>query len=373
MKGFTHFMSGIAAATFIPEVVRMSTSSRLDTVEGAASSFILMLPGLFGLLPDALDFKLGQFYSIGDIEIDPDPRSPDPQKMAEAFAEGVRMAGESGKEVKVQFFPIQLGASLWRQYTIIFDEREVTVQINEIVKTSQVPVLGTAPKSNRVGRAPLEYALKTRTTDYDWLNKFIRAGRFKIKGPDAPPGPVKPSTVDILAGTQFALQRESDGRIFFNWLPWHRTWSHSYVLGAFLAIPVFLATWMLGLYHWWLYGAAAFLGFAVHITEDMTGHIGGSLFWPFHKPRAEGYELFKASDPRTNFSVNYTCIVLILWNVDRFSTQAITLPWWQYFGAFWLAPMILYFWLCGVIKARLRADSKNEVEEAEGVGELVVD
>ncbi|HBW46347.1 TPA: archaeal/vacuolar-type H+-ATPase subunit I, partial [bacterium] len=90
MKGFTHFMSGVAAATCVPEIVRMSTASRLDTVEGAASSLIILLPGIFGILPDTMDFKLGQFFSPGDVIVDPDPINTDPQKMAESFAEAVR-------------------------------------------------------------------------------------------------------------------------------------------------------------------------------------------------------------------------------------------------------------------------------------------
>ena len=151
------------------------------------------------------------------------------------------------------------------------------------------------------------------------MRSIIKKGS-ESDGPEV----VKPSTVDILSSTMFGLQPEEDGKIYFNWLPWHRTWSHSYVLGAFMSLFVLITAFFMGLPYWWLYGSAAFLGYAVHVTEDMTGHIGGSLLWPFLKPRTEGLELFKASDPRTNFSVIYTALVLTVWNLDRFTTQYIT-------------------------------------------------
>ena len=75
-------MSAIAATTFIPEVVRMSTTMKLDNPEAVSGSFIILLAGAFGVMPDTMDFKLGQFFSIAENEEDPDPRNPDPQKMA---------------------------------------------------------------------------------------------------------------------------------------------------------------------------------------------------------------------------------------------------------------------------------------------------
>jgi membrane-bound metal-dependent hydrolase YbcI (DUF457 family) len=329
----------------------MSTSTSVDTVEGAASSFILLLAGAFGVMPDTMDFKMGQFFSIGDYEIDPDPINPDPQAMADTFAKAVKDAGDNQRVVKVQFFPTQLGANKWRQYNIIFEKKEVIIQFNEVVSTSQIP---------------LEYELKSRTEKIDWLNKSVRFFRRIFKGPDSPPGPVKPTTLDILSGTQYAFHPESEGTLYFNWLPWHRTWSHSYVLGFFLSIPVGIITYLLDLKSWWLYPIVAFLGFFVHITEDMTGHIGGSLFWPFCKTRSEGLELFKASDPRTNFSIDYTAIVMIIHNVDRFSTKLIDMPWWEYYLWFLVLPLIVYFWIIAAIKNNIRKEKNIGEREADG-------
>ncbi len=52
MKGIVHFVSGLAAATFFPEAVNLAATQ---------SSFILVLGGIGGLLPDTLDFRLSRF------------------------------------------------------------------------------------------------------------------------------------------------------------------------------------------------------------------------------------------------------------------------------------------------------------------------
>ncbi|MBN2408038.1 MAG: metal-dependent hydrolase [Elusimicrobia bacterium] len=380
MKGLTHFISGVAAASFIPQVSRMSISSRMD-VEGAISSFILVLAGMYGIMPDTMDFKFGQFFEIPDFVVDPDPVAPDPQAMADTFAKAVEKAAKTGKEVRIQFYPTQLSANTWRQYCIIFESRGVGIQFNEIVSTSQIPVPGTAPENNRTGRAGFEWELKSRTDDIDWLNRLVRYMRQKIKGKDRAISAVKPSTVDILSSTMFGLKMEKDGKIYFNWLPWHRTWSHSYVFGALLTIPVFVIAYLFKFNPWWLYGLVAFIGFATHITEDMTGHIGGSLLWPLLKPRTEGLELFKASDPRTNFSVIYSAFVLLVWNLDRFTTGYITgspsspLSGPQYLLYFLAAPLFVYFVIIAVIKKRMKMNKARlqEEEEPDGMGDAVTD
>ena len=356
MKGLTHFVSGVAAATFIPQVVRMSAASRMD-IPGAANSFIIVLAGLYGIMPDTLDFKVGQFFDQPDIVVDPEPLNPNPNKMAEKFAEAVKRAGETEKTVKIQYMPIQLGANKWRQYLIIFDENKVSVQLNEIVSTSQIPYPGTAPEAEkRSASAPLEYRIKPASCDTDWLNKLVRKSRKAMKGKEKKKTIVKPSTIDILSGTTFGLILAS---------PW-----------AFVA-------YFMGLDRWWLYPTVAFLGFAVHITQDMSGHIGGSLLWPFLKPRTEGLEMFKASDPRTNFSIIYAAFILIVFNIDRFSTQILTggaesiWNWWSFLFVFLFIPLAIYFTVVAKIKAGVRHKEEHfqlqQEEEPDGIGNPVID
>jgi membrane-bound metal-dependent hydrolase YbcI (DUF457 family) len=285
--------------------------------------------------------------------------------------------------VRIQYFPIQLAANRWRQYCLIFGEKDVSIQINEIVSTSQVPIEGTAPVGKRIATVKLAGELKSKTDRVDWLNSLVRKTRSILKKQKVSVGPtkIKPSTVDILSSTMFGLEPEDDGKIYFNWLPWHRTWSHSYVMGAFLSLFVFIPAFFAGFENWWLYGITAFIGYFVHITEDMTGHIGGSLLWPFLRERTEGLELFKASDPRTNFSIIYTGIALSIWNLDRFTTQYITgaadsaISGTAYILLFCVLPLAVYFTAISIIK-RYIARSNEEIaaeDDPDGTGEAVLD
>jgi hypothetical protein len=77
VKGISHFLAGLAAATFVPGVV-----------EGAAQgSYLIVLGGFFGLLPDTLDFKFARYFEQ-HVNIDPDPSNLDPQLIATTVAAG---------------------------------------------------------------------------------------------------------------------------------------------------------------------------------------------------------------------------------------------------------------------------------------------
>ncbi|MDD5557918.1 MAG: metal-dependent hydrolase [bacterium] len=312
MKGLTHFMSGVALASFIPAATRLGNSN-------VASSYILALGGLFGIMPDTLDFKVGQFFAKADHDVDADPNNPDPRSIAAQIGKAVDEAWETGRYVKAQLYPLRLGVDLWRQYVVKFDgeRNEIVVVVNEIVTTSQVPYLGTEPKENRVGRYK------------------VRGKLLETHG--------RPSVVDIMSGPQFGFKRKGD-HVEVEFLPWHRTWSHSFVLGFILAaaaavIASRIVGWGLG----WLYGVVAFLGYSIHITEDLTGHMGGSLLWPFQKDRTNGLCLFKASNPHANFSVDYAATAIILFNMNRFAPQPIfTLGALQYFLYVLVIPLAVY-------------------------------
>ncbi len=261
--------------------------------------------------------------------------------MAEQIGRAMEEAFSQGKLVKVQLYPMQLGADLWRQYVIKFDgeTNEVVVILNEIVSTSQVPFLGTEPKENRVGR-----------------HKISSGKLLETHG--------RPSVVDIMSGPQFGFKKFGD-YIVVEFLPWHRTWSHSYVLGLFLSIPVALVAYLFKLDNWHLYGIIAFLGFATHITEDLTGHMGGSLLWPFVKKRYDGFCLAKASDPRVNFSVILFAVTVILFNLDRFTVNVIPFQWYGYFFWFFIIPFTLY--LIFAEKFDIKSPVKEGAKSAEGV------
>lgn len=315
MKGLTHFMSGVALASFIPAAMKLGNNQ-------IASSYIMALGGFFGIMPDTLDFKVGQFFEKPNYEVEMDPNKPDPQDMAEQIARAMDECDETGRYIKVQLYPMRVGVDLWRQYVVKFDPdtNEVVIVINEIVTTSQVPYLGTEPETNRIGRAK------------------VKGKMLETHG--------RPSVVDIMSGPMFGFKKVKE-RVEVEFLPWHRTWSHSYVLGFFLAciaglIASLIAGWNIG----WLYGLVGFLGYSIHITEDLTGHMGGSLLWPFVKSRTNGLCLFKASNPHANFQVDYVAAALILFNMNRFSpTPFFTLSGWQYFLFVLVIPLSIYYTL----------------------------
>ena len=331
MKGLTHFLSGIALGSFIPAAVRMANST-------ADNSLILALGGLFGIMPDTLDFKVGQFFSGADYDVDADPNNLNPQRMAEQIGKAIDDAWETGRYVKIQLYPIRLSVDLWRQYVVKFDgeHNEVVVVINEIVNTSQTPYLGSAPKTNRVGRCR------------------VKGKILETHG--------KPSVVDIMSGPQFGFKKKG-GMVDVEFLPWHRTWSHSFVLGFILSAVVWLiASLVAGWDKGWLYGLVAFLGYAIHITEDLTGHMGGSLLWPFQKDRTNGLCLFKASNPHANFTVDYIAVTLLLFNLNRFAPMPFfTLGTWQYLLYAIAIPLVLYGLITKIFGEK-KAEAKKEGE-----------
>jgi membrane-bound metal-dependent hydrolase YbcI (DUF457 family) len=240
--------------------------------------------------------------------------------MAEQIARAVDEAYETGRYIKVQLYPMRVGVDLWRQYVVKFDgdANEVVVVINEIVTTSQVSYPGTEPGENRIGRCRVK-------------GKLLEAhGR--------------PSVVDIMSGPMFGFKKVGE-QIEVEFLPWHRTWSHSYVLGFILSSVVgLLASLIVGWGLGWLYGLIAFFGFSIHITEDLTGHMGGSLLWPFQKGRTNGLCLCKASNPHANFQVDYACVAVILFNMNRFSPRPFfSLGSWQYFLYVLVIPLVIYY------------------------------
>jgi hypothetical protein len=52
MKGISHFITGVAIATFFPEVVQA----------GGVGSLLPMLGGIGGILPDTIDFKFARYW-----------------------------------------------------------------------------------------------------------------------------------------------------------------------------------------------------------------------------------------------------------------------------------------------------------------------
>lgn len=277
MKGIAHFISGVAAASFIPAAV--------TSAEGGA--LVLALAGAFALLPDTLDFKFARYFEKFDDEIAPAEADFDAQAIADRVAAAMRAAFDAGQPKTVQLHTLRLGGDLWRQYAVRFspETNEVIVRSGPVVNTSQMPYpdseLPGAPKGQATVGAPMVHTYDAETQ------------------------------VDVFSGPCFRFERRGDA-VHVTFLPWHRRWTHSLTLAAALGL---IGGLLLGP----VFGMAIGLGMAVHVLEDQLGFMGSNLLWPFTRQRTPGLCLIHSGDPIPNFLTVWAAIALLLFNLDRFS------------------------------------------------------
>lgn len=275
MKGLAHFVSGIAAASLLPEVMQLS----------AEGGFPLLLAGLGALLPDVLDFRLSRFLQLPDAELRLDAEQPDPQRMAEQIGAALERASQGRRRIILRLPVARTGTGLWRRYTVSLGA-EVRVRIGPLVSTSGALARGTAADGAE-GFVPAAHPVES-----DYGRAF---------------------QVDAFAGPTIALQREAGGvRAVF--LPWHRTWSHSLLLGAAFALAVAMV---------WrpLYGVLLGIGIAMHIIGDQLGYMGSNLFWPVTRRRTHGIGLFHSGEALPNLLTVWLGVLVIACNVDRASAS----------------------------------------------------
>ncbi len=285
MKGFTHFISATALASCVPGVAEYAVVN---------TSYILVLGGVFGLLPDTLDFKLNRFLHRFDEMFDPG-QEPDPNAIAAAIARNIERAIAENRTINLHLYTIKLSADLWREYSIIFDDdkREIIVEIGPVVNTGKVPVPDSRPNENRLGRAQVSCSFKqtyaTRTH------------------------------VSIFSGPSFGF-KPRHGYIDVQFIPWHRGWTHSLTFGLLLGAIVWSIVALVHhawLYPAWMFGAVVTLGFWTHIFEDQLGFLGSNLFFPFTSDRSAGFKTMHANDALPNFLTVWLSVVLLFWNLYR--------------------------------------------------------
>jgi len=303
MKGIAHFITGVAVATFFPDIVHQAAQEL---------SFGPLLGGLAGLLPDTLDFKLVRYFDRLDEEIDPARLTtpaghPDPQLMADRIAAAMNRAYESGRRVKVHLHTLKLGADLWRRYSVAFDleHNQVVVRIGPVVTTGQVPYAG----SEIAGLGP---------------------GRAQVKAPilytyDAE------TRIDIFSGPSLAFDRAGEA-IEVTFLPWHRAWTHSLAVALLLgAVGLLIAP---------VYGLAMALAALAHVVEDQLGFMGSNLLFPITRKRTMGLKWLRSGDAVPNFLAVWLSLAVILLNLDRFSA-APAIPVLPYLLTVMVAPTVI--------------------------------
>jgi len=288
MKGLTHFVMGITIATCFPLAVKASVT------DGA---LILLLGGIFGILPDTLDFRFAKYLEKHDYEVDPDPYNLNPTEIARKMAEAIDEAWDENKKVQIQFHTMKMSADLWRQYKLMIDtdNKKIVCQIGPLVTTGKSPLPGTEPPEDR---ATGEWPFKA-----DVLHTYD-----------------KWTYVDIFSGPDFAFVPEED-HIRVDFIPFHRKWTHSFTV-PFLFMPIgFLLYGLTPLG----YTAAFIILFSYwgHVLLDQTGMMGSNLLPPFTKKRLPGLGWARSNDAIGNFFTNYMCGALALWNMNYFSPHPV--------------------------------------------------
>ncbi len=276
MKGITHFTAGVALASCFPHAVEAGM---------AGNPLYFLLGGIFGLLPDTLDFKILRFLHRIDMEIVPDPSRPDPALLADALADAIRRAHATGRPIHVKLHTSSAGAGLWHRFRITLPEPagKVAVSYEGIVNTSQEPV-AQQPFPTAAAEASLPCRV---TTDY-----------------------MATSTVDILEGPSYRLEPVARHHVVVRFIPWHRQGSHSVPL----AIGIGLA---LGAVSGWLAGVIAGGAALLHTLLDQFGHMGSNLFFPFTRTRSPGLQWIRSGNALANFSMVWLACLILYGNLAR--------------------------------------------------------
>ena len=285
MKGFSHFMSGVAVASFGPWAIDAALNG---------NPLFFVLGGACGILPDTLDFKFYRFFYEHDVYVTPDPKSPDPQYVADEYARAVALAVDEKRYVRVKLVSIRLGADFWQQYVVKIDNEkmEVLVKFGPVVNTGQVPVEGTEKRYPTIARAKLKA-------------KVIQTYDAGMK-------------VDIFDGPTIGLKPMENGDLDLEFLPWHREWSHSLTVGAMLGVLVgILAYFLSGWTAAWQCFVTIAACYGVHVVEDQLGHMGSNIFYPLTKLRTPGLHWMHSGDGLPNFLAVWISCLLIFWNLYR--------------------------------------------------------
>jgi membrane-bound metal-dependent hydrolase YbcI (DUF457 family) len=118
-------------------------------------------------------------------------------------------------------------------------------------------------------------------------------------------------------------------------------------------------------------GLVVALGLVGHILEDQLGFMGSNLFYPLTRDRISGLRLLRSGDAIPNFLTVWTAVMLILFNLDRFSAQPLLNPAW-FLGLAVLLPLALlggvYQWQRGRGEPEVREALRQQeiLSEAEG-------
>ena len=279
MRGLVHYLSGLAVAALFASLAR-------DAIHG---SLAILIPAIYGYLPDFVDFKFLKYAESWDYEVKPNWKDADPQEMAEIIARAIDDSYERGR-VSLKLHSSRAPGDLYRKYEVIFnsDKREVIVELGPLVTLGGAPIRGTEPKKRRG-------AAKTRS-------KFVKIYP-------------KPTIITGFGGSSFAFTREGE-TVKLSFLPWHHTWTHSFAAGFLFASPLVLLLLLAGYSYPIDVFLASMFGYWLHVIEDQFGVMGSSIFWPLSKKRIPGLKIGESGSFEINLATAYASIMAVIWGFN---------------------------------------------------------
>ena len=274
MKGIAHFAVGVGVVSCFPVAVAASS-------DGNPLYFIL--GGMFGLLPDTLDFKFARYFYAHNVRVTPDPLNNDPAVIAGAVASAMDTASDTGRAVRIKLDTIQLGSDKWQEYSVCFDvkHRCVTAAYGPVVDTGGEALLHGEGKAVSV---PLLCGVRI-----DYL-ATVTVGAFD--------GPV------------IEMRPINDRAVVPLFIPWHRRWSHSALAACLLGS---LASVVWGA----VAGLSVVLAYGLHVLLDQCGFMGSCLWFPLRRDRIPGLGIMHSGSVVGNTAVVWGACLVVFWNLSR--------------------------------------------------------
>lgn len=303
MKGFTHFVTGLAVTSFFPWAVQAAA-------EG--NPFYFLLGGTCALLPDTLDFRILRYFYRHHIEVTPDPLCPDMQMVADAIALAIDRAEQ--KKIRIRLNTIRSNVDTWQRYQIHIDPRKqvLTASLEEAIDTGGNPVDGVS-LSKQVASAPFHTPVSL-----EYMATF---------------------SIEMFDGPHLECKPTPKGLVLIRFIPWHRAYTHSMGISTILAAAaVALGAWPAAIVGWSAH--------ASHVLLDQLGYMGSDLLWPLSHRRFPGFKLQHASSSFWNLAAVWIAIAMLFSNIHSHAHTVHRLPPIGYIAAVIILPLaILHKWL----------------------------
>jgi membrane-bound metal-dependent hydrolase YbcI (DUF457 family) len=264
------------------EKLRRALGSRLENI--ARSRRRITVPGYLEVEESG---KL--YWNVAD--------APHPQYIANAVAEAIDRAYESGRMVTIKIHNIRMPGDYYRRFLVHYDveNQRIVVYMGPLVSTGGLPLEGTEPPEYR------------------------KVGVAKTRHPFRKVYP-RPTVIDAFSGPEIGYVRAGDvvEEVF---IPWHRGFSHSVTASLLAGLVVGLIAFIAGYVNYLYLALACTLGYLAHVLEDQLGFMGSNLLPPLTKKRVPGAMLFPSRPGLMNFMTNWLMISLMIWNLNRYAVQ----------------------------------------------------